>query len=260
MFVHETGMPGAPTIVFLHGNGANGTMWKPHMAQLAEYHCVAPDFPGFGRSRHLEWVSLASTAEEIINLAQERTPQERVSIVGLSLGASLAMVMLGLAPHLVDHAIIDGAGVQPLPGLPVMKVGLCLLQPFMHTDLVIRAIAGMIKIPSDDYEDFRRGMLSMSPSSFTRSFIQANMMRVPPGFEFENVASRVLFVAGEREPEPVRQSQALFAQRLPNAESRIAPRMGHGWLAEAPDLHLRMVRAWLQDGPLPQELARAREV
>jgi len=228
------------------------------MAQLAEYHCVAPDFPGFGRSRHLEWVSLASTAEEIINLAQERTPQERVSIVGLSLGASLAMVMLGLAPHLVDHAIIDGAGLQPLPGLPFIKVGLRLLQPFMHTDLVIRTIAGMLKIPSDEYKGFREGMLSMSPSSFTRSFIQANEMLIPPGFE--NVANRVLFVAGEREPGPVRQSQASLAQRLPNAESRIAPRMGHGWLAEAPDLHLRMVRAWLQDKPLPQELERSREV
>ena len=106
MFVHETGMPGTPAIVFLHGNGASGTMWNSHMGQLAEYHCVAPDFPGFGRSRHLEWVSLASTAEEIINLAQERIPQERVSIVGLSLGASLAMVMLSLAPHLVGILVV----------------------------------------------------------------------------------------------------------------------------------------------------------
>ena len=50
MFIHESGSPGSPAIVFLHGNGANGTMWKTHMEQLADFHCLAPDFPGFGQS------------------------------------------------------------------------------------------------------------------------------------------------------------------------------------------------------------------
>jgi pimeloyl-ACP methyl ester carboxylesterase len=154
----------------------------------------------------------------------------------------------------VDHVIVDGAGVQPIPGLPFMKVGFRLMQPFMHSEFVIRTIAGMTKIPAEDYEDFKKGMLSMSPSSFTRSFLQANSMRIPSGME--NVVSRVLLVAGEREPQAVRQSQASLARLLPNAENYVAPSMGHGWLAEAPDLHFRMVRAWLQNEPLPEELAR----
>jgi hypothetical protein len=32
--------------------------------------------------------------------------------------------------------------------------------------------------------------------------------------------------------------------------------MGHGWLAEAPDLHCRMVRAWLQGEQLPEALVK----
>lgn len=43
---------------------------------------------------------------------------------------------------------------------------------------------------------------------------------------------------------------------MPNAANYIAPRMGHGWLAEAPDLHCRMVQAWLHNEPLPEELVR----
>ncbi len=43
---------------------------------------------------------------------------------------------------------------------------------------------------------------------------------------------------------------------MPNAPNYIAPRLGHGWLAEAPDLHCRMVQAWLHNEPLPEELVR----
>lgn len=253
MYIHESGAPGSPAIVFLHGNGASGAMWKSHMDHLTDYHCLAPDFPGFGQSRDLEWVSLVSTVEEIIKLVGERTPQSQVSIVGLSLGGCLVMTWLGIAPNLVDHAIVDGAGAQTMPGLPFIKVGFRLIQPFMHSEFFIRTIARMTKISAADYEGFKQGMLSMSPAAFRRSFVQASSMRIPSGLE--NVMCRVLLVAGEREPQAVRQSQATLARMLPNAENRIAPHMGHGWLAEAPDLHIRMVRAWLQDEPLPEELA-----
>lgn len=94
------------------------------MGQLADFHCLAPDFPGFGQSAAQDWSSLDATTDEVIRLVQERTPQGQVHIVGLSLGSSVAMTWLGKAPWLVDHAIVDGAGVQPLPGLPLMMVGL----------------------------------------------------------------------------------------------------------------------------------------
>jgi pimeloyl-ACP methyl ester carboxylesterase len=252
MFIHESGPLGRPTIVFLHGNGANGGMWKSHMQVLSDYHCLAPDFPGFGHSGSQEWVSLQATTEEVLKLVHEHTPQSKVHIVGLSLGGSVAMTWLSTAPHLVDHAIVDGAGVQPLPGLAFMKVGFRLMQPFMHTDFVIRTIASMTKIPAEDYADFKQGMLSMSPSSFTRSFLQASSMSLPPGLE--NVMCRVLLVAGEREPQVVKESQASLAGLLPNAENYLALGLGHGWLAEAPDLHCSMVRAWIQDEAMPERL------
>jgi pimeloyl-ACP methyl ester carboxylesterase len=253
MFIHESGSLGRPTIVFLHGNGANGSMWKYHMEVLTDFHCLAPDFPGFGQSGSQEWISLQATTDEVINLVHERARQEKVSIVGLSFGGSVAMTWLSTAPDLVDHAIVDGAGVQPLPGLPLMKIGFRLMQPFIHRDFVIRAIAGMMKIPAEDYTEFKQGMLSMSPSSFTRSFLQASSMRLPP--ELEEVACRVLFVAGEKEPKAVKRSQASLARLLPNANSYISPGMSHGWLAESPDLHCRMVQAWIQNEKMPEALA-----
>jgi pimeloyl-ACP methyl ester carboxylesterase len=133
-----------------------------------------------------------------------------------------------------------------------MKVGFRILQPFLHTNFVIKTIARSMKIPDEDYDGFKQGMLAMSPRSFTRSFLQANSMRQPPGLE--EVACPVLFVAGEREPKAVKRSHVILAETMPNAQNRVVPGMGHGWLAEAPDLHIRVVRAWVRDEPLPPEL------
>ena len=44
----------APAVVFLHGAGASGRMWREHVTRLhGAFHCLAPDLPGFGRSNHL---------------------------------------------------------------------------------------------------------------------------------------------------------------------------------------------------------------
>ena len=165
------------------------------------------------------------------------------------------MTWLGKAPHLVDHAIVDGTGVQPSPGLPFMKVGFRLMQLFLHRDLVIRIIAGMTNISEEDHTELKQGMRMMSSSSFTRLFLQASSMGSPP--LKSEVTCGVLFVAGEREPQAVRQPQTSLARLVPKAESYIAPGMGHGWPAEAPDLHCRMIRSWIQDEQMPRGLVRS---
>jgi pimeloyl-ACP methyl ester carboxylesterase len=250
MFVHESGTSARPTIVFLHGNDASGAMLKAHTEQLTDYHCLAPDFPGFGQSNDQEWISISETADQVIEIIRDRAWHSRAHIVGLSLGGSVAMTLLSKAPELVDHAIVDGAGVLPLPCLPLMKVGLPILKPFLHTNFVIKTIARSFKIPNDDYDEFKHGMLAMSPSSFARSFLQAIAMRQPAGLQ--EVVCSVLFVSGENDPRAVKQSNVMLAEIMPNAQSRMSLGMGHGWLAQAPALHVRMVRAWVEDRPLPQ--------
>jgi pimeloyl-ACP methyl ester carboxylesterase len=195
MFIHETGTPGKPIIVFLHGNGASGSMWRNHMRQQNDFHCLAQDFPDFGQSGSLNWLPLGETTDEVIKAVRMRTPQNQVNIVCLSLGGSVAMTWLSPAPDFVDHAIVDEACVQSLPGLTFMKIDFRRMQPFRHTDFIIRTIARMVIIPIGKYGDFKWSMLAMSHSSFTRAFLQANSMRLPPGLK--EVNCRVLFVTGK---------------------------------------------------------------
>jgi pimeloyl-ACP methyl ester carboxylesterase len=40
-----------PAIVFLHGGGIAGWMWREQVKSFkAEYHCLVPDLPGLGKN------------------------------------------------------------------------------------------------------------------------------------------------------------------------------------------------------------------
>ena len=52
LYAQEFGPANAATIVFLHGGGVGGWMWKPQIAQLQdEYHLARAGFAG-ARSEH----------------------------------------------------------------------------------------------------------------------------------------------------------------------------------------------------------------
>lgn len=252
MYVHESGPRSTPTIVFLHGNASSSSMWKAHFTYLADFHCLAPDFPGFGRSSSEEWKSLDRTTDQVAEVIQEKAAGGRAHIVGLSLGGTIGIVLLATYPELVDHAIIDGAGVIPISTAPVMKLGFRLMEPVIKTGPVIRLMAKALNLPKQEFAVFERDIHTMSARSFQRSWSQALDLRCPPGME--NVTCPILFIAGEKELKETHESNRMLAKMMPHAQCRVAPKMGHGWLSEAEELHCRMVDAWINDQPLPPEL------
>jgi pimeloyl-ACP methyl ester carboxylesterase len=117
VYVHESGTPDRPAIVFVHGGGPSGRMWRFHQDRLAaRFHCLAPDLPGFGRSNRLEPLSLSETADLVAALIEARVPARRAHVVGLSYGGSVVLALLERHPDHVDRAVVDGAAVLPTWG------------------------------------------------------------------------------------------------------------------------------------------------
>lgn len=249
MHVRETGEPGSPAIVFLRGVGNSGGMWRRHMEGLADYHCLAPDLPGFGESNRLPWISRVDTTERVAELIETRVPARRAHVVGLSLGGSVVHTLLARRPELLDRVVIDGCGALPWWGTALIKAGVAALSPFLHTGVVIGAIGRAWGMDEETKVDLR----AASPVAFRRGFAHANDVRISS----EEVASPcpTLLVAGERETRPpVRATNAALAALMPNARARFVAGRRHGWIGELPDLHLRMLRAWFTDQELPSEL------
>lgn len=253
MHVHEAGTPGAPAVVFLHGAGASGLMWRHHMARLEDrFHCLAPDLPGFGASNRLAPLTVDETADLIAELIETRVPARRAHVVGLSWGGGVAHRLLARHPELVDRAVIDCAGVLTARGGSLLMLGLAAVAPFVHTPPVVALFSRIIGMDETGRDDLRRA----SPRAFRRAFVEGSKGGVS-AVELA-AASPTLLTAGEKET-AIRPSHAAQAALMPHAEARFAPALGHGWLARRTDLHVRMVEAWLAGGKLPAELARERE-
>jgi pimeloyl-ACP methyl ester carboxylesterase len=241
MYVEESGTPGAPAIVFLHGGGQSSREWRGHMDRLSDFHCLAPDLPGHGRSNRLPSASPSAIADLVAELMETRVPARRASVVGVSWAGAIIHALLDRYPDLVDRAIVDGSPpfLAPRGAAPLMALFLTGLSPFLHT----RPVMALFR-ETHDPADLRATSRSAFRRSITDSFHATAATGEP---------CPVLLVAGEKES-MIRPANAALATIMPQAEARFAPGLDHCWQRKDPDLHIRMVEAWVTGQELPSEL------
>ncbi len=117
LFYEEYGPSTAPTIVFLHGGGVSGWMWRPQIDHFKEdYHCLVPDLPEQGKSTDGTPFSIQNSAEQIAELIKNHAHDGKAHVVGLSAGAQVVVALLHHTPECVDRA---DAGVF----LPRIEIG-----------------------------------------------------------------------------------------------------------------------------------------
>jgi hypothetical protein len=108
---------------------------------------------------------------------------------------------------------------------------------------VIGLFARMVGVAASGRDRFAADMQAVSPRAFRRAFADGNGARITS--QKVSAPCPTLLVAGEREATAVRAANAALAALMPNAVARFAPGRGHGWLAVEPELHYRMVAAWI---------------
>ena len=248
LFVHHAGDPNAPAIVFLHGAGIPGWMWEPQINALSSrFCCIVPDLPGHGESKPVEWKSITDTAAQVAALIREQA-KGRAHIVGLSLGAQVALQLLNDHPEVVDHAVMSGMRLvrsrlaESMAGLNA---------PLMRFEWLVRATAKQM-VPAEYVERFMAE--ARSESSAVLAKITADSLQFALPVNLAKAIAPSLILAGEKEPSLVKDSLPIAAKALPNAQTRIAPKVYHVWNLENPALFNRTVEAWLTDQPLPAEL------
>jgi pimeloyl-ACP methyl ester carboxylesterase len=252
LFVQETGTPGAPAIVFLHGVGASGWMWGMQISALADFHCLNVDLPGHGNSNHIAWVSLADTAEQIAAIIQTRATHGRAHVVGLSLGGYIALVLLERYANVVDHAVISGVTAAPMPNRALLNPQIWFMSAVMRRRWVANMQAKALHLPPDMQDAFTDNLRAMSMQAYRRIMEEAVVFQVSPALQ--QVVNPTLITAGGSETEIITQAVRTISKFMPNAQGRLAPGLGHGWNLQAPSLFNAMVRAWMTDRPLPDQL------
>lgn len=120
--VCETGEPGQPAVLLLHGSGpgvSGRSNWADVIARLGDrFHCIAPDIVGFGDSTHPDPAPVGFKAN-----AELRIPKllelldvlgvQQVSLVGNSMGGMYSLRMTQLAPERIERLVLMGSGGMP---------------------------------------------------------------------------------------------------------------------------------------------------
>lgn len=228
LYVFESGKQHAKTIVFLHGSGSNSIMWLKHINVLdSSFHCLAPDFPGHGKSNHIEWTNLEEVADAIAELIKTKG-HGKVHVVGLSLGGSVIYKLLDRYPDLIDKAIIDGASAVPIKGSSFVIFGVKLTSPFLKTNMMMKIMAKSLGIPDEEYAAFKDDIQMVSRKSFRSAMAQANRLKI----DIENCSfkSPTFFVSGETESETMHSTHRILSKKLPGSECARYPAKGHAWM------------------------------
>jgi pimeloyl-ACP methyl ester carboxylesterase len=269
LHVEESGPATAPTIVFLHGGGGGGWMWRPQVEALrGEFHLLVPDLPEQGRSTDAGPFTMLSAAQQVAALIRERATGGRAHVVGLSEGAQAVVQLLAIEPEgLVDTAIVSSALVRPIAGAGWASrpgvLGLAYatsIAPLRDADwwirLNMRSAAG---VPDEYFAEFRESFRTLSKSGFVDLMMANQTFRLPDGLA--RVCARVLAVCGQHEYVVMRRSTADIAAAIPGAQAcevhharKMSVAQEHNWNMTVPELFTRVVRDFIADRPLPEAL------
>ncbi|MBT0960675.1 alpha/beta fold hydrolase [Denitromonas iodatirespirans] len=108
----------APLLLMLHGWGDAGASFQFVVDQLGQdWHVVAPDWRGFGRS---EWASggywFPDYLGDLDALAAVLSPEAPLRLVGHSMGGNIACLYAGIRPGRVSRVVaIDAFGLADRP-------------------------------------------------------------------------------------------------------------------------------------------------
>ncbi len=111
----EAGDQTKPTVILLHGLGGQAENWQFNIAALAaEFHVIAPDQIGFGKSDKPLIKYRVGTYVDFLDKFMAELKIEKASLVGNSLGGWVSALMAIKYPNRVEKIVLaDAAGLKP---------------------------------------------------------------------------------------------------------------------------------------------------
>jgi pimeloyl-ACP methyl ester carboxylesterase len=246
LFTLESGRDKDETILFLHAGGLSGISWQPVVEEMADFHCLAPDLPGQGRSRDIPF-SIQACVDSCARLIRERVPNQRVHLAALSLGGPVAFSLLKDYPELVDHVLLSGCSGQiPAWQTDLAKASLWTYRLFKTRTLVEMTLKQQ-GIPARYHDLVTEDLAHSTDEAFMRPMLEElSRWQLP-----DRVERPLLLVVGEREPRAARRFTQRYLEQFPDVHGLLADDLRHAWSLERPDLFANLLRAWITDGPLP---------
>lgn len=234
---------GPVAVVLLHGIGGGKAGWPAQLDALAAagYRAVAWDMPGYGDSATIAPYDFAGLADALMPLLDaERGAGRRVVLVGHSMGGMVAQEAYARAPHAIDGMLLSGtspafgkADGQWQQGFIAARTAPLDAGKTM-AEMAAGLVRGMVAPDADaDAVAFATAVMAAVPPATYRAALQA-LVRFNRRDELPRIAVPVLALAGEHDANAAPAVMQRMAERIPAAEYRCLPNVGHLACMERP--------------------------
>ena len=143
-FMHEGGRPAKPTLVLIHGAGADHIFWPPEIRRLVNVRTLKLDLPGHGKSKGPGLQSVDDYADSVISF-MNAAGLSRAVFVGHALGGAIALALA------IDHPE-RVAGIGLVSSGPRLPIAASILENAANPAtyiLAVQSLQRLMQIPQD---------------------------------------------------------------------------------------------------------------
>lgn len=220
MIVREDSGPrDAPAVVFVHGAGVAGWMWKIQMEAFPGMRAISVDLPDHGLAKGQAFRGLGEAADEIADFVRDGIPGGKAYFVGHSLGAKIVLEIALRRAEAAKGAVVSSALVRPMALVSMMNShALNAMSLWMlKSAAVARMQAEQFAFPdpgmTESYLAEVRGLKAENLDRPIAAF--AGSLFLPA--DLDRVKCPILVTAGSREPRAMRDSASDIAAAIPSA-------------------------------------------
>jgi len=233
------GDPVGVPLVLLHGGGANAHWWD-HLARplAGQFHVVAPDFRGHGKSDHPEDRTVGAFNDDLEAIL-EGLGRSDVILVGHSMGGHVALDHASRHPETRGLVLLDIVGGARTRTRRMARLALSLRRNYSSREEAIARYRFLPPAPLAS-EELRNAIATASIREEPGGRFGFNFdprwftVRSRPRPPLSSVACPVLLVRGESSEMLLREPAETMIKEFPNARLCEIPAAGHHVQIEAP--------------------------
>lgn len=234
------------TVVFVHGAGVAGWMWKKQVEALLDWRRVVIDLADHGADRTTPFTTLEAEADAIV--AHIRATTGPAHLVGHSLGAKIVLEILARSPEVARSAVVSSALVRPslLANMMNSHVLNTMSVWMLKAPWLARLQAQQFSFPDPEMtESFVADVGAMTAENLDRP-VAAFCGKLSPPVGLEGVRCPVLLTVGEKEPDAIQESVQDLRKLMPHAETWTIPGALHNYPWTHADAYNSRLNQWFR--------------
>ncbi len=218
------------SIIFINGGGTGPWIWHHQVDKLENFKRITFDLPGHGDNNDIEFESIEVCARAVCKIIEEVSPKVKVTLIGLSIGAQIAMQLMSEHPDLIDKVILISGSNKPMKWAKyLLKPMTAMAYPLTKNRKFAKLQSKEIYLPDDLFDQYYRDSMLVSKNSLLH-VIASNL-----SFEFKGSHIKTLILYGSKENFIIKQSSNKNKALLNNSRLIEVEGAGHGIPYEEPE-------------------------